>query len=105
VTEIYLCDVRSCQEILRRNGRGQVYQAAVVRADLAFFLDFRRHGGLSATFWEQLGRHHLTQPPERRIAQQQSLAVFIARLGELGLQEEKRRLQAATDNEALAQLM
>ena len=24
MTEIYLCDVCSCQEILRRNGRGQV---------------------------------------------------------------------------------
>jgi hypothetical protein len=41
-----------CQEILRRNGRDQVYQAAVVRADLAFFLDFRRRSELMIGWFE-----------------------------------------------------
>jgi hypothetical protein len=54
LTEIYLCDVCSCREILRRNGRGQ----GAASPGGAGGVDLE-------TFGECLARHGLMLPPQR----------------------------------------
>jgi hypothetical protein len=71
VTEIYLCNVCSCQEILRRNGRGQLEAAAKAAAASAAEQQQQQQqqqqeGGGEEEGGEEEGEEEESSPPPLR---------------------------------------